>query len=1716
VASIVLGAAALLPAGTFTAFGPEKYVRGQSAPAPVTKKFTIRDPSAPYTLRIENAGSFGASVTLNGKEIVNEGEFKSHDIVITKPVALLASNELVVLQRGQPGETFVLRITGIDNVPPVITITSPLEGAKVNTPTLVIRGTVTDQTSGVASLTCNGIAATVSEPNFTCSVPLKRGPNAITLRAVDFAENASTKILNVTLILVTITDFNPKSAPAGTLITVTGTDLAPVFGGPAKVTLNKQGGGTIEAPVASTSPTTLTFVIPTGAATGPITIMVNGETAVSSAPLTIIPASSFTISALPASADLIQGQSVNYAVSLASTTSFNQLAALSVAGIPSGITSKFTPASITAGQTSLLTLTAPLSQPVGGATLTITAAATVDGIPVSQSAAVALSVVAPTTSFLGRIAVDDAIQTPLAGVTVRMLGKDGNGGNTGCTGVTVSDAAGNFILRNLPPSCAGRQLVGYDGLTATSPPGKYAGVNIVYTLTAGQATVSPVVVHLPRIDDKETFYVQQNSAVDQTYAYKSIPGLSVTVYRGTTFTMPDNTQPNPFPLVAVQVPVDRLPDYKPPVPTMLLVFIVAFQPANARASQPVAVYYPNTINTKPATSMTMMTLDPTRGQMVPYGTGVVSPDGTQIVPDLDPAYPGKRYGIVNFDWHGPMPPPDPPNEDPPTDRPCTQCPCPQTTTPQPVNLSNGIETYQKNDISFGGPRGSVSIIRSYRTLSNNSGPFGLGGSHNYGYSLDSLTPQTAASFNLITPEWNRFLFSRQGDGTLRNSTDPAMLGAAMYTSPDGSTRLRWKDGTVYFFGPARQNFFPLLESITDANGNVVTLGRDPNRWVQITSVSDPVGRSLSITYDGSDRILSVTDPIGRVVTYTYHLTGPGSGALATVTDPEGGLTRYEYEAPNRLSREINPRNIVVVENAYDANGRVIQQKYPDGGIYRMQYTLLNPTVATSPVIETVLTDPLGRKTTYRFLATRYASDITDAMGQRTVYERKSGTNLIAEVTGSGSCSSCGPGPGDVFYTHDDATGNILSQTDALGNTTRYTYEPLFNKIATITDPLGNVTRYEYDSRGNLIRRTDANNHTTAYVYNAVGLLTEITDPSNQRTRFEYDAVANLVSTTDATGSRTHFRYDAISRQIEVRDSLGRTTTTDYDKRSRVVRQTDAKGWVTQFAHDGVGNLTFLVDAKGRKTRFTYDGMNRLLTRTTPLDKTDYRTYDAKGNLTKFIDRRGQANTFTHDAQDRVVTETYQDSTVTRLYDQDGRLIRVHDSLVGAFEFTYDFLGRQLSSIGPFGSIKYTRDALGRVKTRQVVGASTVTYSYDLAGNLLSAVMPQASVSFTYDALDRASVVNRLNGVSSRYDYDETGKLMSVNHVRGATSITTQSYAHDAAKQLTGQRTSTGRQLATEQANSTFDDDNRLLTRGLTSYNYDANGNLMMETGPSGTKTYTWDSRNRVTSIALGGQKIHLDYDFVGNLIRQRFPDKTSTFVLDEITNVAWIDDSTNQFSVLTGRTVDSHLAITREGGETEYGLTDIINSTVASVDTNGTTKGYFLYEAFGQTDSTGSVYPFQYTGRLQLLDDLYYYRARCYSPVIGRFISEDPLKNGRSGGNPYVYASNAPTSRTDPYGLLDMSNCQDVWRLESEVIINVPPLPLCRCVWVLDSTCGVLGRLAVATSGPVGYSRSDPEEPSLCYCPRPGSPPDPRRPPQVPPPNDRYSVCPSDGTVRIQ
>ncbi|HVN87418.1 MAG TPA: DUF6531 domain-containing protein, partial [Candidatus Binatia bacterium] len=1188
--------------------------------------------------------------------------------------------------------------------------------------------------------------------------------------------------------------FQPMSGAPGSSVAITGKG----FAGATAVAFN---GAAASFTIGSGD--SVTAIVPQGATSGPISVTTPQGTITSNVVFAVLHPSTFSLTAGPGAGAVIQGQSTTYAVMLESANGFAQLAALSIAGLPAGLTATLAPSQITAGQMAMLTITAPANQPTGTSMFTVSASAKVLGVSQHQSAMASVTVEPVTTSFLGRTVVADNQQTPLAGVTITFLGKDGNGNTTGCSGQQrISDAAGNFAFTNLPDACAGEQLVRYDGMTATPPPGQYAGVDLIYTIVPHQVVVSPVLIHLPRIDDKETVMVQQNAPFDQTFTFKTIPFLSVTVYAGTTLILADGTQPDPFPLTAIEVPVDRLPEEFSPQaqnPTSLLAFIVAFQPANAVASQPVAVTFPNTLNTPPGTYMQLFTLDPMRGQMVPYGSARVSDDGTQIIPNPDPAHPGHAYGLVHFDWHGPTAPP--PNDVNPSPDPCG----PKSSSP--IDLASGIEVITATDLTINGRRGPVGVTRTYRTLSSNPGPFGIGTNHNFGYQLGFQGGGQQVAL-LVMPDGNQLPFNLQPDGTWINSTVPSLRGAVLSAAFDvGTFTLRWKDGTTFNFG----TFFTFvpLTSISDPNGNVITLARSASNPALITQVIDPVGRALTLSYDGSNRIISIVDPIGRTVRYTYN----SQGTLETVTDATGGVTRYDYDDRNRLTQITDARGIVVARNVYGEGGRVIKQTAADGGVTFFSYFSLDPNACAdlslpraaavrpkaggfglpecpfggdnvSPLLGTIVTDPLGNTTTYRFNTEGFLVDVTDALGQKRGLGRNLGTNLVTAVTGPASCSVCGaPGAGDFFFTYD-ANGNMLTRTDALGHTTTYTYEPTFNKVSSVTDPLGNTTNFTYDTHGNLLSIADPLGHTTSITYDSHGLATSITDPLGNSQTLTYDDDGNLVAVTDPLGHTSSLAYDPVSRLVAQSDPRGKTTRLAYDDLDRITQTVDALGGKTQFSYDPTGNLLSVTDALNHPTAYAYDTRGRVSRRTDPLGASETFAYDVADNLTAHTDRKGQVTTYSYDALNRPTGVQYADSASHFAYDAQGRMILAGDAS-GDIQRTYDLAGRMTQEATSQGAIDYIYDAAGRRTSMSVVGQTPVSYSYDAASRLSEIVQGSQVVDFTYDAADRRTKLTLPNGVSTEYRYDTASRISELLYRNATSTLGNLTYQYDAAGNRTG-------------------------------------------------------------------------------------------------------------------------------------------------------------------------------------------------------------------------------------------------------------------------------------------------------------------------------------------
>lgn len=1518
----------------------------------------------------------------------------------------------------------------LDETPPVLSITSPANGASVATVQVSIAGSVSDALSGVSAVNCNSTTAALQGGTFNCLVALMPGANTIIVQATDVAGNATTQSESVTFVTgPTIAAFSPASAAVGTLITVTGSGFV-TNGATPQVILSQQGGGTIPAPVASAGANSLTFVIPTSAATGPITVNVNGQSTVSATPLTVQAASSFALIASPASVVLLPGQTTTYQVSLASTNGFTQLAALNVSGLPAGVTATFLPPQITAGQSSLLTLSAPASQNMSSSQLTITASATVAGIPQTASATVAVNVQpAGGVAFAGRVAVTgDPHDTPLVGLTVRFTGRNYAGTQTGCTASTNTDSSGNFVFATLPDACSGSQLVQYDPSTVIAPPGAYSGVNLSYVLTAGQVTTPGIVVHLPRVDNAETVMVAQNSTTDQVLTFKSIPSLQMVVYAGTTLSLADGTQPNPFPLRVVEIPYEHLPEQVQPDPTQVPVFAMSIEPFNSRSSQPVAIYYPNRSNTAPGTDMPLTSLSPILGAMVNYGTGTVSPDGMQIIPDLDPALPGHAFGISSFDWFFFLPPA--PNQVPPS---------PDPNTPKkgdPVDPFSGLLVVTKTDIAYGNARGQVAITRTYRSLSVSLGPFGRGTGFNYGYFIDTTALGNGFSMlTLSTPDGSQFPFAQQADGTFINSTIPSLAGAVISSPTNGIYSLRWKDGTTYAFEPSTgvATSTTFLTSITDTNGNKTTLGR--NSIGELTQIIDPVGRTTNLTYDLDSQghiglITSITDPIGRTVQYTYDVAAgfAGCGTLTGVMDAAGGITAYSYDNQCQLVSITDARGITYLQNTYDGSGRVIKQIAADGGVTSFSYILLNPVVSrplvcidpnncpissvgfnpnvnTSPIVFTTVTDPLGNATTYHFNPQGFLLDETDALGQMTVYNRAAGTNQLLSFTD--------PLGRTTAFTYDNS-GNATSITRLAGTqnavTTNFAYDPGFNKVTNATDALGHTTALKYDPAGNLLSVTDPLGEQSAFSYDETGELTATVDPLGNTTRFAYTN-GDLTATTDPLGRTTARVTDSDSRLIRITNPQGQSTQFQYDPLNQITQIIDPAGNPTTFNYDGNGNLLALTDALGHQTTYTFDSLDRLSTRTDPLGHSESYQYDQNGNLTQFTDRRGVVATNKYDPLNRrMLAQFASESSISYSYDAASRLTQATSSVTGPILRSYDALDRLVVEDTPQGSVSYGYDAAGRRTSMDVSGQSTVNYSYDNANRVKQINQGSSAVAFAYDADGRRTSLILPNGITMGYGYDQASQLRAINYTLGANTLGSLTYTYD----LAGRRTAVGGSFARTNlpqaaGPAAYNTNNQLTQWKGANLTYDANGNLTSD----GVSTYSWNARNQLVSIS-GPTAVTFQYDpFRRRVSKTNIG--TTQYLYDGLNPVQELSGDTPSANLLAGG-LDEYFIRTDTAGTRNF-LTDALGSTLAFTDTAGTAQTSYTFGPFGNTTLNGAntTNSFAYTGRELDATGLYFYRARYYNPALQRFISEDPI--GFSGGiNTYAYADDDGVNFTDPLG----------------------------------------------------------------------------------------------------
>lgn len=828
-----------------------------------------------------------------------------------------------------------------------------------------------------------------------------------------------------------------------------------------------------------------------------------------------------------------------------------------------------------------------------------------------------------------------------------------------------------------------------------------------------------------------------------------------------------------------------------------------------------------------------------------------------------------------------------------------------------------------------------------------------------------------------------------------------------YFYAPGVTRVKGPTGaiTAYYFdelnrpvarvdptGQARFSVFDgqnHVTSMTSATGAVQTTAYDDNQ--NVVSTTDRYGQTTYYTYDGWQRLQTVTDPRGHTVTYTYN----------------------SHHQVTKISQTVGGQ-LIEVNNSYsDYNGNLLSTTDADGNTTSYSYDAFDRLQTT--------TLPGGATISVTYSAAGDPVTVTNALGHATTMTY----TKCREPLSTSTQATTVDGAAQVISTSRiyDADHNVQTETDARGHTVTHTYSPTAQHLtATLQGETVPIITSTYNSRDLLEKTTNAVGAQSSIFYDENERPVRLLSPLNQQVLTSYDADGRPLTTTDA---------------------LSRIATTAYDDVLRTVTTTDPLGRTRQVHSDANGNVDSRTDARGNVWTTVYDELNRPKQTTTPEGRVTTRTWNKRGLPASVTTPSTNQATFTYDARGRFQQQAGPDYTAATTYDANSNPLTVTETTGSgsqALTRTYDEVNRVKTFTNEAGeTLKYLWDQNGNLLRLTYPDDKTVTYTYDNR-NRLTKVVDWASriTTFDWDAAGRLTQITRPNGTLRKLTYDLASRTTKVEErLANNRVISVEVLGYDDGDRLLSHKVVPLPGPWAEPSNTaTYDKDNRLLTFNGAAVSSDADGNLLGSPLPEGAATFTWDSRNRLTSATRtdNSQSATYGYDAEGRLNLVTAGTQSTRFTINP--------HGTPLSQVLVRTDTATHektycvyglglLYEERPDGSLRYYHYDQLGSTVALTDAAGKITGRVFYTPYGEKISPyGDILstPFLYNGRYGVMTDkvtgLLHMRARFYNPRLKRFLNPDP--SGFAGGwNAFAYADGNPVSFVDPFGLSAAAGNED-------------------------------------------------------------------------------------------
>ncbi|WP_018609457.1 RHS repeat-associated core domain-containing protein [Uliginosibacterium gangwonense] len=840
------------------------------------------------------------------------------------------------------------------------------------------------------------------------------------------------------------------------------------------------------------------------------------------------------------------------------------------------------------------------------------------------------------------------------------------------------------------------------------------------------------------------------------------------------------------------------------------------------------------------------------------------------------------------------------------------------------------------------------------------------------------------------------------------------------------------DGSTFYFAYDEQGH---LTTLVDGSGQ--HWKREYDRAGNLVKEIDPLGFETEYAYNKAGQPIEITDAKGGVKAITYT----EGGQLASYTDCSGKTSQWAYDARGRLAaftdatdaktqyryaegvEATRPASLEGLEP--NAVGQLEAIEHADGSVERYVQDAEGRLLAHL--------DPLGRMTRYDYTGAGFIAQRHDALGQTLRYR----WDRLGRLTGLQNENDA------TWQFHYDPVGRLLEETGFDGQRTHYHYDDSTGILAwTLQQPQvsgsisatapqdGRVseadrhllTRFEFDGLGRLIERSAHWSDAQGQALDAQGRPSSPEQPGVlHREEFAYDGNGRLLLAANAHAHLQWF-YDEAGRMVREHHAYTEQDRLavwrhEYDALGNRTRTHRPDGHSIDWLRYGSGHVHGLLLDGQEAIAFERDDLHREILRSQGNQLQQHRQYDPVGRLLEQVlkaapaspDKQGY-NTSTQ------VQRRYQ-------YDAAGQLQGIQDSRRGTLNYRYDPIGRLIEAQSTLGRETFAfdpasnlldQDADARSGERRfgAEGNNGTTYSatddamrHPRAGNfsqtsgssrLLDNLLRQyAGQHNTYDGLGNL-ITRQLNGEAIHLGWNPLGRLQ---HTRSAQVEVY--YCYDAL----GRRISKHSQAifyssSTDGPLYAQNEQRRIAQEkgyGLTLYGWDGD-------------TLAWESKVPTATSGADHHTTHYLYE-PGSFVplMQAATDRPIRLPIRSKIEAPW------EYTPTEAEQPFVH---------TTYYHCDHLGTPQELTDKEGNLVWSAHYKAWGQAQElistarrqAGLTTHIRFQG--QYFDHetgLHYNRHRYYDPLMGRFVSKDPI-GLRGGFNLHQYAPN-PTEWIDPLGL---------------------------------------------------------------------------------------------------